>query len=88
MSKRNTNQPGPQPERLRAEGVDWKDAIYHALNKPKPEGGWPDSGKCPHKNIAKEVMFSQKTGDYKCNDCGETFSPEEAAEIRKQNKSG
>lgn len=33
--------PGPSPERLKAEGADWKDALSHAMNKPKPKGGWP-----------------------------------------------
>ena len=37
-TKRN---PGPNPEHLRANGVDWKDALKHALQKPKPEH-WPE----------------------------------------------
>ena len=28
---------GPKAETLKAEDVDWKDAIRHALNKPKPD---------------------------------------------------
>ncbi|MCH7547229.1 MAG: hypothetical protein IID30_12585 [Planctomycetes bacterium] len=33
---------GPKPETLKAEGVDWEDAIAHALKKKKPEEGWPE----------------------------------------------
>lgn len=31
---------GRKPKRLNTEGVDWKDALGHALKKPKPEEGW------------------------------------------------
>ncbi len=40
MSKKHKpKQPGPKPETFKAEGVDWKDAIRHALGKKKPEKG-------------------------------------------------
>lgn len=44
MSKDQNKNPnrGPKPETLKAEGVDWEDAITHALKKTKPEGGWPE----------------------------------------------
>lgn len=32
---------GPKPETIRADGADWKDAMRHAMNKPKPQEGWP-----------------------------------------------
>lgn len=35
--------PGPKAERLKAEGVDWKDALQFAMKKPKPKDGWPKS---------------------------------------------
>ena len=37
----NKSKPGPEPERLKAECVDGEEAVRHALNKPKPNGGWP-----------------------------------------------
>lgn len=39
MAKRK--RAGPKPETLHVEGVEWKDAVRHALNVKKPEGGWP-----------------------------------------------
>jgi hypothetical protein len=48
-SKKKTKtkqKPGPDPETLNAEGVHWKDAVHHALNKPKD--GWPDEKKGKH----------------------------------------
>ena len=39
--KTNQNKPGPKPEALKAEGVDWQDAMRHALGKKKPKT-WPD----------------------------------------------
>jgi len=41
--KRNKN-PGPNPEILRAEGVEWEDAVAHALRKKKPDE-WPEKDK-------------------------------------------
>lgn len=41
---------GPKPEVLKLETpVDWKDAMKHALGKPKPKGGWPKDEKAPPK---------------------------------------
>ena len=31
---------GPKTHTTRAEGVDWKDALKHAMGKPKPKK-WP-----------------------------------------------
>jgi len=39
--------PGPKPEHLRAEGVDWQDALKHALSKPKPPKGWDEGEVVP-----------------------------------------
>lgn len=39
------HKPGPKPESVKAEGVDWKDAMRHAMGKPKPKEGWPDQAK-------------------------------------------
>lgn len=41
---------GPVPETLKAEGVDWKDALRHLLRKKKPEDGWLDKAEKPKKN--------------------------------------
>lgn len=41
MRKSQKNKRGPKPETIKAEGVDWEQAIDHALHKPKPKGGWP-----------------------------------------------
>jgi hypothetical protein len=32
-----------------------------------------DPDDCPHLHISKEVYCGTKTGDYICDDCGETF---------------
>ncbi len=33
---------GRKPKALRADGVDWQDAMKHALKKPKPKDGWEE----------------------------------------------
>lgn len=43
MSQKRKRQPGSKPKRLKAEGVDWKDTLKHALGKPKPKSGWQKS---------------------------------------------
>ena len=35
---------GRRPERLAVE-TTWKDAMKRAIEKPKPEGGWPERPK-------------------------------------------
>ncbi len=40
MKPKRSKRPGRKPKRLTAEGVDWKDALKHALGKPKPKSGW------------------------------------------------
>lgn len=42
-SEADSKKRGPKPETLKAEGVDWQDAIKHALEKEKPEE-WPEPG--------------------------------------------
>lgn len=37
----NSKRPGPEPDRLRLDNEDWEDAVGEALNKQRPEGGWP-----------------------------------------------
>lgn len=37
MTHRRKHKPGPTPEHLKADGVDWEDAMRHALGKQKPE---------------------------------------------------
>ena len=32
---------GPKPQTVTATGVDWKDALKHAMSKAKPKDGWP-----------------------------------------------
>lgn len=32
--------PGPEPERVKTD-LDWEDAVKKALEKKRPEGGWP-----------------------------------------------
>jgi hypothetical protein len=32
--------PGPKPDILKIQG-DWRDALKRAMQKKKPEGGWP-----------------------------------------------
>lgn len=42
MANRNTKKKrGPKEEVLKAEGVDWQEAMAHALRKSKPKEGWP-----------------------------------------------
>lgn len=46
MSSKGTKpKPGPQPETLRAEGADWTEAVRHALTKPRPPEGWPETNR-------------------------------------------
>ena len=40
MSGHPQKRPDPIPESLSVDNVDWKDALKHALGKPKPEEGW------------------------------------------------
>lgn len=40
---------GPKPERLKAEGAGWEDAVSHALHKKKPKKGWPGKKAKHHK---------------------------------------
>lgn len=38
MKKKDSRKkPGAKEKRLKVEGVDWQDAMKHALTKPKPE---------------------------------------------------
>ena len=39
MKKKKT--PGPRPEILRIEGINWKDAVKKSFEKQKPVEGWP-----------------------------------------------
>ncbi|QKK06794.1 MAG: hypothetical protein HND58_00535 [Planctomycetota bacterium] len=41
MAKREPQQPGPDPERLKLDDEDWGDAVDKALKKPRPKDGWP-----------------------------------------------
>ncbi|NOZ11670.1 MAG: hypothetical protein GXP09_11590 [Gammaproteobacteria bacterium] len=33
--------PGPKPDRLKLDNIYWTDAIDKALEKKRPEEGWP-----------------------------------------------
>jgi hypothetical protein len=39
--KRISKRRGPEPEILRIEGIDWKDAVKKSLEKKPPLEGWP-----------------------------------------------
>lgn len=41
MSDDKKQTPGPDPKRVKIEKRDWKKAVKKALEKEKPEGGWP-----------------------------------------------
>jgi len=45
MDQSKKKKTGPKPKTINAEGVDWKDALKHTLNKPKPKDGWPKDDK-------------------------------------------
>lgn len=34
------SKPGPEPERVKTD-LDWEDAVKRALEKKRPEEGWP-----------------------------------------------
>lgn len=75
----NGGKPGPKPEIIKLEqDVEWTDALKHMMGKPKPKQGW---GECEHPHITREVVAGQKTGECVCQDCGQTFTYQEAAEI-------
>jgi hypothetical protein len=38
---RNPKQRGPKPEILNIEGIGWEDAMKKALQKKRPDVGWP-----------------------------------------------
>lgn len=40
---------GPEPERLKIEGMTWQQAIKKALSKPRPPEGWPKPPRKPSK---------------------------------------
>ncbi len=73
--------PGPDAERLKID-LDWEDAAKKITQKKRPKDGWPDPNTCDHSELGREVMFGQKTGDYRCRICGEVFTPEQAKAIR------
>jgi hypothetical protein len=50
----NDKKPGPDPETLNAKGVDWKDALKHAMRKKKPAEGWPEKPKKKRKRKKKD----------------------------------
>ncbi|MFB0770897.1 hypothetical protein [Proteus cibi] len=46
--------------------------------------------KCPYcdsKNVIREVIGGQKSGDWHCNDCNFSFSKESAERAAKRNES-
>jgi len=49
--------PGPEPERVKTD-LDWEDAVKRALEKKRPEDGWPkpesDSGAESHSQGEKD----------------------------------
>ena len=49
---------GPKPERIKIEG-DWEDAVKKALEKKRPEDGWPDHKKeKPHSDADSDEVES------------------------------
>ena len=38
---------GPEPERLKIEGMDWEEAVRWSFQVKKPADGWPDTVKKP-----------------------------------------
>lgn len=77
------SKPGPKPETIKIEDgeVDWKDALKHAMGKPKVD---PATCKHEHEHVSKEVIFGQKTGDRVCHDCGEVLTHAALQEARKK----
>ena len=41
MPTNQDNRPGPDPEHLKLDEDDWKEAAKKALKKERPEDGWP-----------------------------------------------
>ena len=41
--------PGPKPETLKIEGIDWEEAMKRALQVKRPSEGWPEEVKKPRK---------------------------------------
>ncbi|MBB6428464.1 hypothetical protein [Algisphaera agarilytica] len=39
--EKKESSPGPEADRLKID-EDWESAVQKALNKPKPEEGWPE----------------------------------------------
>ena len=50
------------------------------------ENEWGDKP-CSHPNIVREYYFSSQTGDYRCTQCGATFTEQEVALIKSKKKS-
>ncbi len=48
MAKDRQDKPGPKPDHLKLEG-NWEEAVKKALQKEKPEEGWPDEKDKPKK---------------------------------------
>jgi hypothetical protein len=81
--------PGPEPSRVNFEG-DWQNLAERVVKQPAgkapPRAPKPRKKPCAHENLAREVMFSQKTGDWLCQDCGETLTKEQVEAIRSANR--
>lgn len=54
----NVPKPGPNPDRLKIDG-DWEKSVKEALDKPKPEAGWPEGPK-PKKKAKKKAKKKVK----------------------------
>lgn len=50
------------------------------------EKGWGNK-ECSHPEITKEYYRSSQTGDYRCRQCGATFTKEELDNINKNRHS-
>lgn len=62
-----SKKPGTDTETPKAEGNGLQEDVSHALKK-----------QCEHSSLSREVMCGQKSGEWICSACDETFTREEA----------
>jgi hypothetical protein len=57
--KQTPKKPGPEPEILKIEGMNWKDAMKKALQKRRPAEGWPKAEPKRKRKLSPSVQSDE-----------------------------